>query len=200
MRDNSASPLVWRPLGRAKETSARPRKSPLAAVVQGLAAGLVGTAVFTAYQELRKQIARSGSEQSEGSTEQPDEDGKPEDWSEAPVPAQVGQRIVAGLFKRDVSTEHADLLTNAMHWLYGTSWGALYGVLEETRRRPVANGVAVAAGVMAADYTLLPAMKLYEPPWRYPAKTLGKDFANHLVYGFAVAGAYRALDRVTDRR
>ena len=53
---------------------------------------------------------------------------------------------------------------------------------------------------MTADYTLLPAMKIYKPPWKYPAATLAKDFGNHLVYGFAVAAAYRALDVALDRR
>lgn len=179
----------------------RRRKSPLAAIVQGLAAGLIGNAIFTAYQELQTKLQSSESEESGEENEQQEESGgPPEDWSEASAPAQVGQRIVEGVFKRDVSTEQADLLTNVMHWLYGTSWGALYGVLEETEHRPVRNGVALAGAVMAADYTLLPAMKLYQPPWEYGPRTLGKDFANHVVYGLAVAGAYRALDAVTDGR
>lgn len=53
---------------------------------------------------------------------------------------------------------------------------------------------------MASDYTLLPAMNLYEPPWRYPAKTLARDFATHLVHGLAIAGAYKALDVALDGR
>jgi hypothetical protein len=52
---------------------------------------------------------------------------------------------------------------------------------------------------MASDYTLLPAMHLYKPPWRYPAKTLAKDFANHLVHGLATAAAYRVIDSTRRR-
>ena len=41
-------------------------------------------------------------------------------------------------------------------------------------------------------------MHVYEPPWRYTVKKLATDLANHVVYGLAVAGAYRALDRVKE--
>jgi hypothetical protein len=87
-----------------------------------------------------------------------------------------------------------------MHWLYGSSWGAVYGVIQESVRQPLLSGVALTSTVMATDYTVLPAMKLYDPPWRYPARTLAKDFATHLVHGLAIAGAYRALDAVLDAR
>jgi hypothetical protein len=162
-------------------------KTPLAAVAQGLAAGALGTAVFTAYQALS-----SGGEEAEAPA--------PKAWSEASEPAQVGERVASGVFKRPVPIERAGLLTTVVHWLYGTSWGAVYALIQESVRRPAVSGVAVTGAVMTSDYTLLPAMKLYEPPWRYPAKTLAKDFATHLVHGFAIAGAYRLLDELAARR
>lgn len=165
----------------------KPRKTPLAAIVQGLCAGAVGNAIFTAYQ----QLVMNG-----GDGESP----PPRDWSETPEPAQVGQRVSEGVFEHEVPLSKAGLVTSVVHWIYGTSWGALYGVIEESVRQPVASGVALTGAVMASDYTLLPAMKLYEPPWKYPATTLAKDFANHLVHGLAIAGAYRALDIALDGR
>jgi uncharacterized membrane protein YagU involved in acid resistance len=99
-----------------------------------------------------------------------------------------------------VPLEKAGVLTQVAHWLYGTSWGALYGVIEESVHQPLVSGVALTGAVMTSDYTLLPAMKLYDPPWSYPATTLAKDFANHLVHGLAIAGAYHALDRALARR
>jgi hypothetical protein len=149
-----------------------------------LCAGVIGNAVFTAYQELTSESHES----------------TPRDWSEAPEPAQVGQRLVEGVFHRDVPIEKAGLVTNVMHWLYGSSWGAVYGVIQESMRQPLASGVTLTTAVMATDYTLLPAMKLYEPPWRYPARTLAQDFATHLVHGLAIAGAYRAIDAAVDAR
>ncbi|MCP9487943.1 MAG: DUF1440 domain-containing protein [Gaiellaceae bacterium MAG52_C11] len=165
-------------------------KTPLAAVGQGLLAGVLGNAAFTGYQALQAKLS-SGDGSSESS--------EPKDWSEVPAPGQVGQRVAEGVFEQEVPLEQAGSMTRAMHWLYGTSWGALYGLLEETFHRPVANGVALTSAVMAFDYTVLPAMKLYKPPWKYPATTLAKDYANHLVYGLSVAAAYRALDGVFAR-
>lgn len=165
----------------------RPRKSPLAAVVQGLCAGVVGNAVFTAYQEA---VLKSGGENGEA----------PRRWSDAPEPAQVGQRVLEGVFHRQVPLEKAGLLTNVVHWIYGTSWGAVYALIQESVGQPLASGVALTGAVMTSDYTLLPAMKLYEPPWKYPPATLAKDFANHLVYGLVIAGAYKALDVALDGR
>lgn len=47
--------------------------------------------------------------------------------------------------------------------------------------------------VWLTDYTVLPATGLYQPIWDYDAKTLGKDWADHLVYGTATAAALAAL-------
>ncbi|MBA3381417.1 MAG: hypothetical protein H0T97_06060 [Actinobacteria bacterium] len=167
-------------------------RTPLAAIGQGLVAGLIGNAIFTGYQALQAKLAGSNGS---GEAEAP-----PKDWSETPDPAQVGHRIVEGVFEQDVPLEKAGAMQNTVHWLYGTSWGALYGILEETFHRPVVNGVALTTTVMAFDYTMLPAMKIYKPPWKCPVSTLAKDFGNHLVYGLSVAAAYRALDGVLARR
>jgi hypothetical protein len=162
---------------------ARPRKSPLATLAQGLVAGVIGNAVFTAYQEVTSDSS----------------DEKPRRWSQTPAPAQVGKRIAEGVFEQDVPLAKAGLVGNVMHWLYGSGWGPVYGVIEESVRRPPLSAVALTSTVMVADYTVLPAMGLYEPPWRYPARTLAKDYAVHLVHGAAIAVAYRALDRAFSR-
>jgi len=159
------------------------RKSPAATVVHGLLAGVIGNAIFTAYQQL---------------TQNSDGGSTPKDWSDTPEPAQVGQRVAEGVFQTNVPLEKAGVVANIVHWIYGTSWGAVYGLIEESVEQPVISGLALASTVVATDYTLLPAMNLYKPPWRYPASTLGKDFGHHLVYGLAVAGAYKAIDVVID--
>lgn len=164
-------------------------KSPLAAIGQGLLAGVIGNAVFTGYQMLKSRNA----------PEQPGETAPPDDWSETPEPAQVGQRVAAGVFRRPVDLENADLMKNVVHWVYGSSWGAVYALIEESVGRPLVSGVALTSAVMAVDYAMLPAMKLYDPPWEYEPKALAKDFASHLVHGLAIAGSYRALDALVLR-
>ena len=46
-----------------------------------------------------------------------------------------------------------------------------------------------------ASLVELPAMKLSPPPWEQPPAELALDASYHLVYGMAVAAAYRLLDR-----
>src|SRR3954468_23714231 len=52
----------------------------------------------------------------------------PHRWADAPAPAQVAKRAADALGQgRRFTREDVPLLTNAMHWLYGVSWGVLYG-------------------------------------------------------------------------
>ena len=93
----------------------RRTKSPLAAVSQGLAAGIIGNAVFTGYQAVKERRSPEPAGEAE----------PPEDWSETPAPAQVGQRVAAGVFRQPVDLENAGVVKNVVHWAYGSSWGAL---------------------------------------------------------------------------
>jgi hypothetical protein len=164
--------------------------TPLGAISRGLVAGAIGTAAMDGYQRLAGALRNSDSSSS-------DESNGPKDWSKAPAPAQVGRRIIKGVFKRDVSADHIALLTNAVHWAYGISWGALYGILQASiRGNAMARGVAFGTGVWGTAYVVLPAMKLYKPMWEYPPKTLVVDLSYHLAYGIGVAGAYRVLEEL----
>jgi hypothetical protein len=158
--------------------------TPLGAVARGLAAGLAGTAAMTAYQEVVALVRGGGS------------NGKLRAWKEAPAPAQVGRRILKGVFQVQVPLEKAPLLTNVVHWATGTAWGAVYGVVEGTvERPPLPMGAAFGAGVWAASYAQLVPMGIYKPPWKYSPATIALDLSYHLVYGVATAAAYEAISR-----
>lgn len=122
------------------------------------------------------------------------ETAPPEDWSETSEPAQVGQRVAAGVFRRPVDLDKAGRVKNVVHRAYGSGWGAVYTLIQESVGQPVVSGVALTSTAMAADYTMLPAMKLYKAPWEYEGRALVQDFASHLVHGLAIAAAYRGLD------
>jgi hypothetical protein len=161
------------------------KPSPLGALFRGLLAGAGGTALMTGYQELLQSKDQDG--------ERPQNEA--ERWKQAPAPAQVAKRILEGIFHVDVPAERIPLLTNATHWAYGTSLGAVYGLVQGTiRANPVAHGLAFGAGAWAFSYAQLVPMGIYEPPWNYPGKTLAVDLSYHLVYGIGVAGTYRGLD------
>ena len=169
---------------RADSERRRP-PTPLGALLRGLLAGAGGTALMTAYQEL----IQSGGEG--GNDKKPQTEA--ERWQQAPAPAQVGKRILEGVFQREVSADRIPLLATAMHWLYGTTQGGVYGLVQATvRANPIAGGLLFGAGVWGLSYLQLVPMGIYEPPWSYPAKTLAVDLSYHLVYGVGVAGTYEA--------
>jgi hypothetical protein len=119
-----------------------------------------------------------------------------DDWSKAPAPGQVGKRLYEGLLQRELDPRWAALTNNVMHWAYGLTWGALYGLVAASICPPtIRSGLLLASVVYAADYTVLPLAKLYKQLWEYDLPTLTRDFTAHLAYGVAAAVAYRALNR-----
>ena len=115
-------------------------------------------------------------------------------WEQAPAPAHVGKRLVEGLFGIELAPTRARLVNNVMHWGYGILNGATYGIVAESLPSPrIRYGLPFGATVWASDYVILPAAKLYEPIWKYDAKTLANDLSAHLVYGVTTAAALRLL-------
>jgi hypothetical protein len=155
-------------------------------LLRAVAAGVAGTAAMTAYQ-----LAVARLQGKPGGTP------VPQRWADAPAPAQVAKKAAEALGQgRRVTLKDVPTVTNAMHWLYGVSWGALYGAAASTARPgPVAGGLAFGAGVWGASYAELVPLGVYEPPWKYPPRELALDLSYHLVYGVAVAATFAALDR-----
>ena len=158
----------------------------LASLGRGVAAGLAGTAAMTAYQ---LGVAKLRGE--------PLATPVPHRWADAPPPAQVAKKAADAVGQgRRFTREDVPALTNAMHWLYGIAWGAVYGLAAgRGRPNPATGGALLGAGVWVAAYGELVPLGIYRPPWQYPAKEIALDLSYHLVYGAAVAGAYAALDR-----
>ncbi len=154
--------------------SHRSPATPLAAVGKGILAGAAGTAAMTGYQLAVAKLRGSGS---------------------SSAPAEVGKRIIEGVFKREVPEDRMEALNNAMHVAYGTSWGPMYGIAQSSLRLPaVHHGALFGALVWAASLVELPAMGIAPPIWESPPAEAAIDLSYHLVYGLAVAATYSALD------
>jgi hypothetical protein len=163
--------------------------TPIGAVVRGLAAAAVGTLAMdlVLFARYKRGDGKSGFRAWELSSEI-------QSWEQAPAPAQVGKRLVEGLFQRELPDQRAPLVNNVTHWGYGILGGAPYGLVVGSLRRPrVWFGVPFGAGVWASGYVVLPAAKLYQPIWEYDRRTLANDLSAHLVYGLTTAAAFRAL-------
>jgi hypothetical protein len=115
-------------------------------------------------------------------------------WEQAPAPAQVGKRLVEGLFERELPPQRAALVNNVTHWAFGILGAAQYGIVVGSLcTRRIRYGLPFGASVWATGYVVLPAAKLYQPIWEYDRKTLAKDLSAHLVYGLGTAAAFRVL-------
>jgi hypothetical protein len=163
--------------------------TPLGAVARGLEAGAVGTVAMDTL--LFARYRRSGGDSSPGDWES---SAGVTSWEQAPAPAQVGKRLVEGLFGIELAPNRTRLVNNVMHWTYGILNGAQYGIVAESLPTPrVRYGLPFGATVWASGYVILPAAKLYEPIWDYDAKTLADDLGAHLLYGLATAATLRVL-------
>jgi uncharacterized membrane protein len=145
----------------APDETAEP-PSPIAAVLRGLLAGAVGTAAMTSAQVAVLRL--TGEEPST-------------------APGDVGRKVI------DVPRGWRGAFSQAMHLLYGTSWGAPFGLL---RRSQHGNGVLFGAAVWGVSLVELPLLGVAPPPWRQPPAALARDLALHLVYGTATAAALQA--------
>lgn len=167
--------------------------TPLGAVSRGMFAGAVGTALMDTLQYRRyvKGGGMSAPLDWEFGTEQ-------RDWRTAPAPAKVAKRLFEGLFQRKIPSQYIPLTNDLTHWLYGMSWGALYGLLSASARKPgplggFFQGFAFGTIVWSSSYVILPLAKLYKPMWAYDARTLAKDLGDHMLYGMGSTAAFALL-------
>lgn len=161
------------------------RTHPLAGLGLGLAAGAGGTAAMTAAQEAVGWI-RSGKSSTVAGLKEP------RTWADAPAPARVAKKLLG----RRVTKRQVPALANALHWGYGVGLGAVYGLAQSRLRlHPVAHGTIFGSAAWALQYATLPPLGVYEPPWKYPPRSLAVDLGYHLAYGLGTAGAYTALSR-----
>jgi hypothetical protein len=165
--------------------------TPLTAVVAGLLAGGVGTVCLDTLQYLKYRRA--------GGTESPLawEFAPIDSWETAPVPGQVAKRLIEGFTQRKLPERSAWPISTAMHWTYGSAAGVAYGVVAGSlpTPRPV-YGVPFGAALFANDYIALPVAGLYQPIWKYDAKTLAWDLAGHLAYGTGTAATFWLLTKI----
>lgn len=163
--------------------------TPLGVMVRGVAAAAAGTAAMDAlmYSRYRKDDGTQTFlewEFSAGVT----------DWSGAAAPAQVGKRVVEGVFQTELAPKWARLTNNVMHWGYGLAWGAKYGTVAGSFATPKARyGLALGSTVWGSGYVVLPMAKLYKPIWEYDSASLLKDLSAHMLYGVTTAAAFRIL-------
>jgi hypothetical protein len=171
--------------------------NPAGVLTRGIAAGVAGTGAMTAWQDLSARLKHA----MPMDVDERFRDEEPDPWAKAPAPAQLAKRMIEAVTGRPVPPSQIHLLTNVVHWGYGTALGTVYALAHERfRSRPLVAGAVFGLGVWAWSYATLVPAGLYKPPWQYPAKTIAKDISYHLVYGTGTAVGYTVLERLAARR
>jgi hypothetical protein len=165
--------------------------TPLAAVVGGVLAGAVGTVCLDTVWYLRQR--RAGGKKSPLEWEF----GPVDSWDDAPDPGKFAKRVIEGVTHRELPDRWAWPISTVMHWGYGSSAGALYGILAGSLREPdPLYGLPFGAAVWATGYVILPEAGIYKPIWKYDAKTLARDLSAHLAFGTGTGAAFWLFARL----
>ena len=140
-------------------------------VGKGLFAGAVGTAAMTVSSTAEMRL-------------------RGREPSDAPVRA-AGK--VLGVQPR--SPQGKRRFSTAVHWGYGTSWGAPRGVLAAVGLPWPAATAAHLGLVWGTEAMMLPLLDVAPPVKQWGAVEIAIDLWHHLVYAVAAGLAYAAIDR-----
>jgi hypothetical protein len=157
----------------------------------GALAGTVGTAAMDAL--LYRRYRRDGGQDSAWRWESAD---GVTSWDAASAPGRLGEKVERLVTGHPPPDRWARPTTNAVHWATGAGWGLQYGALAGVMsQHRFLQALALGPVVWLAGYVVLPLAGVYEPIWKYDARTLGQDLSAHLVYGLATSAAFAALTR-----
>jgi hypothetical protein len=137
----------------------------------GLAGGLAASWAMGVFNQLLSKLSGTANEHEGGQD------------STVQVAEAVSQRV----FRSQISAEEKALAGPAVHFTFGATMGALYGVL--TGKNPhIAAGTGVPFGIAiwaGAHVTAVPALGLSKPPLQKPLAGEAIELASHVVYGAA---------------
>lgn len=145
-------------------------------VGRGLAAGAVGTAAITATMTLEQKLR-----------------GEPESTMAADAAEEV-------LGVEPVGPEEKVRFARGVHWLYGTAWGGVRGLLESLGLRGTAATATHFAAISTAAMVMPPALGVAPPPQDQPPAQIGSSTLHHMVYAMTTGATFRALERRRERR
>ncbi|CAN5833433.1 hypothetical protein BH20ACI4_BH20ACI4_29060 [soil metagenome] len=153
----------------------------------GLIGGLVGTIVMTQYQNIVTQIGKSAN------GDDKKEKKKEEGGENAPV--KIAEAISETVFDHKLKKSEKEQAGNAVHYVFGTTVGALYGAAAEAiPATAIGYGLPFGTALfIGADEVAVPALGLSEPPTEIPMTTHAYALSSHLVYGLTADLVRRAV-------
>lgn len=168
---------------------------PLTGLLVGGISGLAATVIMTQFHSVWKKIAERMHEPEVEAEAKPAEEQKED--STMKVAGKVSQEI-----GRPLSLEGRKEAGPWVHYAFGTSVGAVFGLAAEVepaslrRMNPALAGVAYGAVVfLAAHEIAVPGLGLSSNPLKEPIPDQISEFLSHLIYGISTALTYEGLKR-----
>ncbi len=189
-------------VGRSGSRKAMP-DSPLAVVSKGALAGFAGT--------LALSVAVKGAQWLQGLGSGEREQGSEEDTGIGAGQALAGgqvqapfldrsteifvQKVATGLFGASLSGDARRTAGMAMHFAYGSFWGAVYGLIQSSLRLPPArHGLLYGLVVwLIGPATLVPAMHIMPPPQKQGVREMLMVVGFHVAYGLGLGLTFDAF-------
>jgi len=140
-------------------------------VGKGLFAGAAGTVLMTISSTIEAKLSDRGS---------------------SSAPADAAGKVL-GVQPRDEDGQAR--FSNAVHWGYGTGWGAVRGLIGLTDASPAAATATHFAAVWGSSLVMLPALDVAPAPWKQPPSGIATDAFHHMVYAVGTSAAFALLDR-----
>ncbi len=140
-----------------------------AAVGRGLFAGAAGTVAMTVSSTLEAKGRARGS---------------------STAPADAAGKVL-GVEPRDEAGKAR--FSNIVHWSYGTSWGAVRGLLHAAGVDGAKATALHFGAIWGGAQVMLPVLDVAPPPWRSPPQEILIDAFHHSVYAIATGLAFAAL-------
>ncbi|MCF6522324.1 hypothetical protein [Streptomyces sp. JJ36] len=137
----------------------------------GLAAGLAGTLAMTVSSTVEMKVRGRGGSSS---------------------PADAAGKLLG---VRPADEEGEQRFSQAVHYGYGTAWGAARGLLASLGLGPAAASAAHLGLVWGSEQVMLPALDVSPPATQWGAREVAVDALHHVVYAAATGAAYTLLDR-----
>lgn len=158
-------------------------------VLAGLAAGLAASWTMNQFQALWSSFSQQLSSDTQQQPEQ-ESQGESEDAT-----MKAADRVSRGVLHHPLSHEQKKKAGPLVHYVFGSSMGALYGVAAELAPNIATRGFGTGFGATlfaVADEMAVPAFGLAGKPTESPLSSHIYALASHLVYGATAEAVRRA--------
>jgi len=172
------------------------KRQPLTGLLVGAISGLAATVIMTQFQNAWNKISER---LHEPKTEADEKQAKRQ--KEDSTMKMAG--IISQAIGRPLSREDRKKAGPWVHYAFGTSVGAAFGLATEVEPNslrginPALTGVAYGTVVfLAAHEIAVPALKLSSNPLKEPIPDQMAEFLSHLIYGIGTALTYEGIKRL----